>query len=839
MLFICEQKVIDAPMRLSAILFLLIFSFDALYAGEGDGKSKRETKAFRVDQSPVIDGSIEEEIWQQEKNERVNFVQFLPHNGKASDFETSVQIAYTDKAIYVAARLYDPAPDKILREFGKRDDLGRNTDSFGFILDPYNSGMNAFTFFVTAAGVQGDYFISGGNNWDSNWDAVWNSAVKIDESGWSVEFEIPYYAFRFPQQEVQHWGVNFYRGVKRNQEETYWNPVDNSKQGFVNQAGSLTGIKNIEPPLRLSFSPYVTTAFQHDGSTNSSKFSVTGGMDLKYGINESFTIDMSLIPDFSQVQSDNVVLNLSAYEVRYAENRQFFTEGTELFDKGNLFYSRRVGSTFGSVDYDDEKEEVVSKPVSANLLNAVKLTGRNKKGLGLGVFNAITNRTHAKIKNLESGEEREVQVDPLTNFNVAVVDQNLKNNSNVNFTNTNVTRGDGGRDANVSGLTVSLNDKSLKYRVRAFGGYSAVNQKEDDGRFVTTPGYKYSLDLGKVSGTWQYGLSRMVETENYQINDLGFLQAANEVSHSGYFRYNLLKPYRKFNRFNTTISLYEGKMFKPDAFTQFNVSLNSYAQFSNFWGIGMRYGTNPVTGHDYFEPRTEGYFLTVAPSASYNVYIESDGRKSLKGNIYSGRSTRKEWDQNSDWIGLFLRYRVNDKLSFNVEVNTEDTKGSRGYVTSQVNDNNELQQIVFGERDIRSATNIAGLNYTFNNRMGMNLRVRHYWSRVKYDEFYKLEQDGTLQTSDYSGLTTDGTPEHDTNFNALNLDFVYFLQVAPGSFLNLVWKDAISSLTKDAELNYVQSYRQATEAPQINNVSLRFTYFIDYLTLKKTFIGKI
>ena len=186
-----------------------------------------------------------------------------------------------------------------------------------------------------------------------------------------------------------------------------------------------------------------------------------------------------------------------------------------------------------------------------------------------------------------------------------------------------------------------------------------------------------------------------------------------------------------------------------------------------------------------------------------------------------------------------MRYRVNDKLSFNVEVNTEDTKGSRGYVTSQVNDNNELQQIVFGERDIRSATNIAGLNYTFNNRMGMNLRVRHYWSRVKYDEFYKLEQDGTLQTSDYSGLTTDGTPEHDTNFNALNLDFVYFLQVAPGSFLNLVWKDAISSLTKDAELNYVQSYRQATEAPQINNVSLRFTYFIDYLTLKKTFIGKI
>ncbi|HEY5915777.1 MAG TPA: DUF5916 domain-containing protein, partial [Chryseolinea sp.] len=728
-------------MRHCAIVLLLIFSVSVLYAGEGDSKKgRREKEAFRVEESPVIDGSIDEEIWQH-GGEKVKFVQYQPHNGRASEFETSVQIAYSDKAIYVAARMYDTTPDKILREFGKRDDAGRNADSFGFILDPYNSGMNAFSFSVTAAGVQIDHFISGGNQWDRNWDAVWNSAVKIDEAGWSVEFEIPYYAIRFPRQEVQHWGVNFFRGVKRNQEEAYWSPVDNSQQGFVNQAGLLTGIKNIEPPLRLSFSPYVTTAFQHDGSTGKQRFSVTGGMDLKYGINESFTVDVSLIPDFSQVQSDNVVLNLSAYEVRYAENRQFFTEGTELFDKGNLFYSRRVGSTFGAVDYDAEKEEIINQPVSANLLNAVKLSGRNKKGLGLGVFNAITNKTYAKLRNLESGEEREVQVDPLTNFNVAVVDQNLKNNSSINFTNTNVTRADGGRDANVSGVTLSLNDKSLQYRVRAFGSYSAVSQKDDLGRFATTPGYKYSVDLGKVSGNWQYGVSRMVETDKYQINDLGFLQAANQVSHSGYFRYNLLQPYRKLNRFNSTLSLYEAKMFKPDAFSGFNVSINTYAQFKNFWGVGARYGVNPVNGHDYFEPRTEGYYFNVAPSASYNFSIESDGRKSLKGNIYSGRATRDEWDLTSDWVGLFLRYRVNNKLSFNVEVNAEDTNGSRGYVTTQVDDNNTLKEIVFGERDIRSATNIAGLNYTFNNRMGMNLRVRHYWSRVKYDEFFRLDQD--------------------------------------------------------------------------------------------------
>jgi len=825
-------------MRYTATLIVFIFSIGLVTANDEDDKiRKREKQAHRVEQSPEIDGSIEDDAWQQNEK-KVKFTQFRPHNGKISDFETSVQIVYTDKAIFVAARLYDPSPEQILREFGKRDESGRNADSFGLILDPYNSGMNAFTFFVSAAGVQSDFFISG-NQWDSHWDAVWNSAVKIDEHGWTVEFEIPYYAFRFPRQEVQHWAVNFYRGVKRNQEESYWNHVDNSIQGFVNQAGILTGIENIEPPLRLSFSPYVTGAYNNNAVVKKSSFSFTGGMDLKYGINESYTLDMSLIPDFSQVQSDNVVLNLSAYEVRFNENRQFFTEGTELFNKGNLFYSRRVGSTFGKIEYDDEKEEVVSSPSSANLLNAVKVSGRNKKGLGLGFFNAITDRTHAKVENLESGEIREVQVDPLTNFNVLVVDQNLKYNSNINFTNTNVSRTNGGKDANVSGLSVALHDKSLTYRVETFGSYSVVNYKDDDGTFKSVPGFKYSIDLDKVSGKWQYGLTRMVESKTFQVNDLGYLQAANEVSHAGYFRYNLLKPYRMFNRFNSSVSFFHDRLYDPGVFSRLNVSMHSYAQFKNFWGLGLNYSTNPVTGSDYFEPRNEGYYFSIAPSNSYSMSLESDGRKSLKGNLYTGRSVRSAWDQNSDWVGVFLRYRVNNKLSFNVEVNTQDTQANRGYVTTQTDDTNVIKDIVFGERDIKTATNVAGINYTFNNKMGLNLRVRHYWSKVKYDGFYRLEEDGSLEQSDYSGLSADGQPEHDTNFNALNLDFVYFLQVAPGSFVNLVWKDAISSMTNDAHLNYTQSYRQATDAPQINNVSLRFTYFLDYLTMKKAVSGKI
>jgi hypothetical protein len=168
-----------------------------------------------------------------------------------------------------------------------------------------------------------------------------------------------------------------------------------------------------------------------------------------------------------------------------------------------------------------------------------------------------------------------------------------------------------------------------------------------------------------------------------------------------------------------------------------------------------------------------------------------------------------------------------------VEVNAEDNNNGRGYVTKQKDDVSDQEEIIFGERKIKTATNIAGLNYTFNNKMGVNLRVRHYWSTVHYESFYSLATDGNLNPSAYNGVSSDDSPKHDTNFNALNLDFAYFMQVAPGSFLNLVWKDAISSLTNDARMNYIASYKQAMEAPQINNVSLRFTYFLDYTSLKK------
>lgn len=812
------------------VLFTILCT--SSYSQSDKPQNKRVQKAIRVDHAPKIDGVLDENLWNT-KTERHHFIQYQPANGTPSPFETTVQIIYTDKALYIAARLFDPNPTKILHEFGGRDDMGRNADWFGIVLDPYNSGISAFTFFVSAAGVQSDYYLTG-NFWDSSWDAVWNSAVSRNEEGWTVEMEIPYYAIRFPRQDVQEWGVNFFRSVRRNQEEAYWNPVDNSIQGVVNQSGVLLGIEKIQPPLRLSFSPYVTSIYNHAEESGEADLSLTGGMDVKYGINESYTLDMSLVPDFSQVQSDNVVLNLSAFEVRFNENRQFFTEGTELFNKGNLFYSRRVGATFGEIDFDEDKEEIVSRPTAANLLNATKISGRNKKGLGLGFFNAVTNKTHARIRHTEFGTERTVEVDPVTNFNVVVIDQNLKNNSNLNFTNASVMRANGGDDANVTGGSVLLNDRTLRYRVRMLGSVSNIARRNPTDTNGDDTGYKYTLEAAKVSGTWQYGLNRTVETKNYQINDLGYLRAPNEVSHYGWMRYSVFKPRGIFNRFNTYLSFFHDQLFSPREFSALDISASSYAQFRNFWAMSVSYGFRPVQSFDYFEPRTDGYFVALPTSRSYSLSFESDSRKPLKGNFYGGRWLREDWDQQSGWMGLFLRYRVSNKLSVNVEVNGEANLGSRGYVANQENEEYGEDEIIFGRRNIRTASNVAGINYTFNNKMGLNFRLRHYWSKVKYNTFYKLSRNGELGDSEYTGIDELGEHIHDTNFNAVNIDVVYFLQVAPGSFLNLVWKDAIQSLTNHATLDYFSSYRQAMHAPQTNNVSVRFTYFIDYLSLKKS-----
>jgi hypothetical protein len=191
--------------------------------------------------------------------------------------------------------------------------------------------------------VQSDARISGGGGnsgtEDRNWDAVWESQVKITNNAWQVEMKIPYMSLRFAKKQLQDWGINFYRNVRRTNETSYWSTVNPNVSGFVNQFGTIKGFENLQPPLRLSFLPYITTGYS-TVPTNAGRVNnkiLNGGMDVKWGINESFTMDMTLIPDFGQVISDNVVLNLSPFEQQFNENRSFLQRELSCLIKLEFF----------------------------------------------------------------------------------------------------------------------------------------------------------------------------------------------------------------------------------------------------------------------------------------------------------------------------------------------------------------------------------------------------------------------------------------------------------------------------------------------------------------------
>jgi len=398
--------------------------------------TKKQLKASRTNTSFKIDGELSEMDWQGAAI-ATDLIVNEPNLGEKPSQRSEIKIVYDDAALYIGAVLYDTSPDSILREITQRDDIG-NSDWFGIFLSPYEDGINGEGFIVSAAGGQFDAKYSAFGE-DNNWDAVWHSAVQHTSEGWVVEMKIPYSAIRFPNVAEHTWGINFGRSIRRIQEKSFWSKIDPNVNGFLNQFGQLSGIQNIKSPVRLSATPFVAVYGEKykdnaaDPSTSWGR-SFNAGMDVKYGINDAFTLDMTLIPDFGQARSDNQVLNLSPFEVRFDENRQFFTEGLELFNKGNLFYSRRVGGTpinfYNVEDQLTSTEEIVNNPQQTQLINAAKVSGRTQKGLGIGIFNAVSAKEYASVEDTETGAKRNIQTSPITNYNVSVFDQKVLYRSN-------------------------------------------------------------------------------------------------------------------------------------------------------------------------------------------------------------------------------------------------------------------------------------------------------------------------------------------------------------------------------------------------------------------------
>ena len=805
----------------SILLFLLTLPLCA----------QRELKAGVCSEKMNIDGELNESSWQYTVTTDT-FTQLKPLPGKPSTQHTKVFVCYDDQNLYVAAICYDK-PEHVSRVLSQRDDFNANVDNFQVFIDSYNDDLNAFAFGVSSMGVQYDAKLFAGND-SPELNMAWSSAAKLTEEGWQLEMRIPYSAFRFPKKEQQNWGINFFRYISRNREESYWNPVKPDFDNLIAQCGNLTNVSGIEPPLRLAFVPYVSGYADHGSDPDHPKTwsgSGNGGMDIKVGLNEAFTLDMTLVPDFGQVVFDNKVLNISPFEIQFNENRQFFTEGTELFNKADLFYSRRIGVQPPASVLNtnlNSSERLLSIEGSPRLYNATKVSGRTKSGLGIGIFNGITAAQSGTAINDSTQELRTLTVSPLTNYNVLVLDQNLKNNSFVTFTNTNVTREGQFYDANVTGLNYKMNFKENKFYLGGKGTLSA--------KLASTTnqlGYNTGISAGKQTGSFIYQATYFEESDTYDPNDLGFNANNNKRNVEVKLGYRRFQPFWKFVQASGSATLQYSRLYAPDVYTFTTIDGSLFGLLKGFHANGIQINTSLTKGYDYFEPRTPGRFFLTPKWFSTTYWFSSNYQKRFALDVSGtyGYVDIKTWKEYSYKISP--RFRLSDRMFIVYSWEQEFSIKGLGYAVAFGTPEIPYSGILFGERDRNSVTNTVNLTYTLTNRMGITWRIRHYRSVLQYSNFFDLQTNGTLLPIAYSGTDDTGQSVYNINYNAFTLDFVYRWVFRPGSEINFVWKNSIFSNDQNYSLSYGSNLNNLFENIPMNSLSLKVIYWLDYQDLKR------
>ena len=528
-------------------------------------------------------------------------------------------------------------------------------------------------------------------------------------------------------------------------------------------------------------------------------------MDMKIGLGNAFTLDMTLIPDFGQVVTDNLVLNLSPFEIQFNENRQFFKEGTELFNKSGTFYSRRIGE-------------------NGRLLNASKVSGRLANGLGLGLLQAFATANEDST---------------LTSYTVAVADQNLRNNGYITSTTSMVTREGAGYDALVQSASLEVRNPDNTWSLQAGG---SVNRKFGADEGNDDEGHTYNVTVSKMAGNLTFSLGHFLESEAYDPNDLGFLQAPNELGSFFNLDYRIFEPRGRWNRINYSFNAFLNQVETPRMFNNIFLSASCRAttRAFNTWNIELN--SQPTDGNNIFASRIDGLVWKEPAWYSVNGWFSSDYRKRFAldlGYWHAGGGTYRDWKENTYRVAP--RFRVSDQMMVTYVWKINDRRNERGWAyVDALSDGSERS--IFGKRRNREYTQVLNVNYIFTNRMSLSTRVRHAWSQVRYDALFELLETGIISAEAY---TPGGNPsQEDLNFNAWSIDMVYRWNFAPGSELNVVWKNQLFEESRLGDLDsytlpdsYANNFNQMIEQGFFNSLSIRLISFIDYSRIKQGLRG--
>jgi hypothetical protein len=825
---------------------------------------------------PVIDGRLNDACWT-EGEWHGGFTQQIPTEGAKSSAETELKILYDDKNVYFAFRAYDD-PQKIHRYFGRRDDM--TGDVVGVCFDSYADKRTGFEFDLTAGGAKIDLVLMNGENdctSDMNWNAVWYGETGLEDSAWTAEFQIPLSQLRYGPQDEQIWGLHAWRWIDRFQEEDQWNLVPRINTGRMYNIGELRGIRGLKRFRHIELLPHalgrVTTDPKQVGNpyATGSASLASAGLDAKIGLTSDFTLDATVNPDFGQVEADPSVMNLSAFETFYEEKRPFFLEGKNIleFNLGGdmLFYSRRIGHapTFSP---GLREGEYIRSPENTGILSALKVTGKSRDGLSLGVVQSVTAREEARISYQE--KERNQTVEPLSNYFVGRVQKDWnKGNTSLGGAFTSARRSIKdpaldfmARDAVTGGIDFIHYFRNRSYVLDAKAQFSRVSGKPEamlalqrnsvhgyqrpgadhlgvDSSAASLAGHGGKVSFGRVGNSkWRYSEAVTWFSPGLDLNDVGYLQCADLVQSVSSVGYEETVPTRTFRGYGVNFNQYNSWDFgglRTDA----TAHIDLFGYFINRWGVSA--AANNVPEPVDIRLLRGGPALKTSRFLCASIYAHTDQSEkfTFETNVH------KHWfaDGGSNLLEWYpeINFRISNALSLSGEFQWTRNVNDIQYVATRGTANGSRYLLA----SIRQKT--IGATFRLNVHLSPDLSIQYYGSPFvstgKYsdfkkvtaplakqygDRFHRFGQEEIVyrpETNAYDVREADGSGaaysfgNPDFSFRQFRSNLVVRWEYRPGSALYAVWAQQRTGYESAWE-NSIESNVDALWSASAHNVFL-------------------
>lgn len=752
-----------------------------------------------------IDGILSEAIWQQ-ATPVTHFIQGEPVEGAPAEEQTEVRVLFDKDALYVGAMMHDSEPDRIGTQIVRRDEWG-SYDFFELSLDSNNDRLTGYVFRISAVGVQRDVYLYNDNREDEAWDAVWESAVHINTNGWIAELRVPFSQIRYnSSNSTQSWGVNFARRRIANNEHTYFALESRLQHGKVSVFGRLEGLQlSDNSSRRFEIRPYVLSNSMNGPAQASNPFfdgsSLSGrvGVDLRYGLGSDYTLDVTLNPDFGQVEVDPAVINLTEFETFFEEKRPFFVEDAQIFDfdlsgrRNQLFYSRRIGREPRGSEPDGSDYEDI--PTQTTILGAAKLTGRSSNGLSIGALTALTSEENGKAFFSNSGNTQKFPVEPKgfygvvrarQEFNdgttqlggiITATNRNLPSDKSLDFLNSNAYSfgvdfehtwgGERNRDWGFTGRVVGSYVKGTEEAIQKIQKSSNhYFQRPDAIRFsfdstaTSMRGMEWGLEFRRLSGEHWTGSVWLNEiTPGFEINDLGFSTSGERLSLGTRITYQEIKPgslfrnyeFRFFATNNIRHSFLEDFSWKSlkDAYDGGRLSVDLQFEFLNYWGMNFDLSYSP---QNFSDTATRGGPLMIEPgSQGIEISANTDRRKSINFepsiNYEDGFRGGYEWGVELETtIRPSSGWEIEVQPSFEKEINpsqyvdtVEDHKYTRTFG----------KRYIFGELKQKSFSLETRLNISFNPKLTVQFYAQPLISSGQYLNYKQLTRPKSFEFDEF------------------------------------------------------------------------------------------